>query len=187
MRSPSDGSPTDKARDHRITILVAIIGAVGVVVAAIAPKLLDRRSSPPDAQATRPAPQGAPVAKAAPITIPAPDTSTIERNAIAVWHTLDTLPPLRRNAIATAVFVGRPVEWAGVVDSVARHSHGFVVGVRRRGARATLFYVVVDSGQYGLVSTLRIDDSITVRGRISRVDWDNGLWVDHAAIARHSR
>src|SRR5689334_2002971 len=177
MPRSSNERPT-KDGSHRTSIIVALITAISVVLAAVLPKAFDR---PPVETLARP--QGT-RASAPPATANRPsasiaaDSTNFERYAIAVWRTLDTVPPLRRDEIAKALFVGREVEWAGLVSSIAPDRRGFIVGVRRRTGYSALFVAIVDSPQLSVASAMRIDDSVVIRGRISRVAYD--LWLDRA-------
>ena len=185
--------PPDKSRERRTNIVVALIGAIGVIIAAVVSALLAGHRSGNEAQPAQASVSNAVPPKPAPHapfdgdSSSAADTTNIERNAIAVWHTLDTLPPLRRDAIARALFVGQTVTWGGVVHSIAADRHGFVIGVRRRKAYSPTFYAVLDSGQYSLLSAMRIEDSVVIRGRISHADLNKGVWLDQAVITTHSR
>jgi|SRR4051812_13845276 hypothetical protein len=183
MASSPGSEPPDKKVEYRTAIIVAVIGALGLIAASVLPKLLDRFSARgsqggnPSAQVTSPIgsqPNAPSIA----------DTTNFERSPIAVLNTLDTVPPLRRKAVAAALFIGRRVTWGGLVTSVAPYQRGFVVAVRRRQASLAIFAAYVDSSQYDLVSGLRIDDSVRVTGRISRVDLLQGVWLDHATVTR---
>jgi hypothetical protein len=185
LREP-DSNPS---RDHRTSIVVAVISAVAVVLAAVLPKLFDRAGPQPGSSLSASATSKAPSATSPPASVasslPSSDSTDVEHSALAVWRTLDTLPPLRRDAIAKAIFIGRSVEWGGVVTSIGPDPVGFLVGVKRRKAYSPIFSAFLDSAQYGIASTVRIDDSVIIRGRISHIDLLKGIWLKPATMVLH--
>jgi hypothetical protein len=184
MPRASKGGPGRDER-HRTSVVVALIAAVSVVLAAILPKLIDR--TPPQTQGA-PAQSSASLQSHRSASVPgtaAADSTDFERYAIAVWQTLDTVPPLRRDEIAKALFVGRNVEWAGLVNSIAPNKKGIVVSVARRAGYSALFAAIVDSSQLSIASAMRIGDSVVIKGRIKEVGRD--LWLERAAIVAHVR
>lgn len=197
-RAPKGTPPApDRKHEHRTAIWVAIISAVGAVVAAVVtgalPRLLERVSFDPSA--TR-GPAARAMAQRTADSVPRasagsesssprdalPDTAIVERSPIAVYRTLDTIPPLRQAAAAQALFVGRQVTWGGIVSGVVPSRGGILVAVQRRTAFQPAFFAQMDSSQYGVASTLRVRDSVVVRGRIRDVDLVTGIVLEPSTI-----
>lgn len=201
-RAPKGTPPAPhRKHEHRTAIWVAVISAVGAVVAAIVagalPRLLERvsldattmKGPPASAMARRTAdsvPRASAGSESASPRDALPDTAIVERSPIAVYRALDTIPPLRQAAAAQALFVGRQVTWGGIVSGVIPDRGGVLVAVQRRTAFQPAFFARMDSSQYGVASTLRVRDSVVVRGRIRDVDLVTGIVLEPSTIVHPS-
>ena len=172
-QSSSSELPVERHRLELIVkIVIAVIGAVGLVVAAWI-------STRGESGATRPG-------MTAMTTAPPPSvvsvTASDSLEPMRIWDVLDSTPVLRQAAVANARFVGLSVNWSGVVHSVRTESDLFRVAVRRPTGRSPVFRALLDSSDFSAVSALKVGDAVRVRGTILHASLDSGIVLRPARL-----
>lgn len=157
------------------TVAAAASVAAAVITAVVGPVVLARfKRVPPRRPAL--ARGGRPLV---PAPTPALHIMLRESGPRAVMERLAAVPPLRRAAVARELFVGRWVEWEGVVRDVRERDGGFRVEVVGTDGGAALVDFADD--ERPALETLREGDAIRYAGRVTGAE-DGRVTVDATAV-----
>ena len=161
------------------SVVVAVIGVVGVISAALIQRPRGAGQATPSAP---PAPQ---VTAVSPPVAPSPTRARSELSPDAILAAIDTVPTLRQNDAVKALYLGRIMQWTGIVDNVWEDRGALGVAMREPGACCASVYATFDRSWRNELSSLRKNDTITVSGTISQV-WVRmrDIYLDSAIIVQ---
>ena len=91
----------------------------------------------------------------------------------SILMSLDAIPIVRREAAATALYVGHPMVWTGVVQNIVDRTSGLTMFLRAPGGTSTILIASFDTTWRGTLSGIRKNDTASVSGIISRVVVDS--------------
>jgi hypothetical protein len=106
-----------------------------------------------------------------------------EASAGELAEYLRSLPPLQRETVVAAEYVGRTVLWRGRLAEVVSTESGFIVAVHDFEDVEALTMLLFADESRGALSTLRVGDDVEFSGSISEFGRKGGV-VDGHSIRR---